>query len=279
MSALLDVHGVDVSLGRAPRRRRVLHAVDLEVAPAQIVGLIGETGSGKTTLARTILGLDPVDAGKIVVDGTDTTGLRGRARREFRRGGTVQYVFQDPLRSLDPDRTVFESVAEGLEVRREPRSAVRAAVAEALDLVGLVPSLADRYPGQLSGGQRQRVAFARALAPSPRLLICDEPVSALDASSRVRILELLERLCAERGLSILLITHDLGTLAGLAHRVAVLYRGRIVEDDITRRVLTEPAHPYTRLLMASVPTIDGAGATPTERRALRAAVRELEAAR
>lgn len=271
---LLDVRGIDVSLGRLPKTR-ILHGVDLTVSAGEIVGLIGETGSGKTTLARAVLGLDPVESGSIEVEGAETASLRGRARRAFRRSGTVQYVFQDPLRSLDPDRTVFESVAEGLEVRREPKEAVRTRVVEALDLVGLAPELADRHPGQLSGGQRQRVAFARAVAPEPKLLICDEPVSALDASSRVRILELLERLSAERGLAILLITHDLGTLAGLAHRVAVLYRGRVVEQGDTRRVLTEPTHPYTRLLMASVPTIDGTGAGPEERRALRDAVRDL----
>jgi len=271
---LLDVRGVDVSLGRLSKRTRILHGVDLGIAAGEIVGLIGETGSGKTTLARAILGLVPVESGSIRLDGQDTTSLRRGARRALRRRGTVQYVFQDPLRSLDPDRTVSESVAEALDVRREPRAAIRAAVAEALELVDLPAALATRHPGQLSGGQRQRVAIARAMVASPRLLICDEPVSALDASSRVRILELLQRLRDERGLAILLITHDLGTLAGLADAVAVLYRGRVVEHGGTTRVLTAPAHPYTRLLVSSVPTIDGTGATAEERRALRAALEQ-----
>lgn len=275
MSApILELRGVDVSLGRLPRTR-ILHDVDLAIAPGEVVGLIGETGSGKTTLARAVLGLDAVETGSIVMDGTETTSLRGRGRRAFRRSGAVQYVFQDPLRSLDPDLTVFRSVAEGLEVRREPQRAVRGAVAEALELVGLPQDLAGRHPGQLSGGQRQRVAFARAMVTSPRLLICDEPVSALDATSRVHVLELIERLSAERGIAILLITHDLGTLAGLAQRVAVLYRGRIVEQGPARSVLVAPTHPYTRLLMASVPQIGETGASPDERRALRDAVREL----
>lgn len=273
--ALLRVRGLDVSLGRLPKTP-ILHGVDFDVEPGQVVGLIGETGSGKTTLARAILGLVAVEAGSISIGGADTTSLRGRARRTFRRAGSVQYVFQDPLRSLDPERTVFESVAEGLVIRRDPRAAVRASVAEALDLVGLTPDLAERYPGQLSGGQRQRVAIARAMATSPSLLICDEPVSALDASSRVRILELLERLKVERGLAIVLITHDLGTLAGLADAVTVLYRGRVVERGSARAVLAEPTHPYTRLLVSSVPTIDSTGATAQERRALRLAVRDLE---
>ncbi|MGP3534573.1 ABC transporter ATP-binding protein [Microbacterium sp. RD1] len=271
MNALLRVRGLDVALGRL-HKTPILHEVDLSVGRGEIVGLIGETGSGKTTLARAILGLVPAAAGTIAVDGEDITGLRGRRRRAFRRAGGIQYVFQDPLRSLDPDRTIAESVAEPLQIRREPRARIREAVREALELVGLPADLAPRYPGQISGGQRQRVAIARAMIAGPRLLICDEPVSALDAASRVHVLELLERLRAERGVSILLITHDLGTLAGLADAVGVLYRGRLVEHGPAARVLTEPQHPYTRLLLSSVPTIDGTASSAEERRMLRAAV-------
>jgi ABC-type glutathione transport system ATPase component len=271
VSALLSVQGLRVSLGRLPRTP-ILHGVDLTIAPGEIVGLIGETGSGKTTLARAVLGLVPPDAGSIRLDGREITALRARARREHRRGGAVQYVFQDPLRSLDPDRTVFDAIAEPLVIRRQPRAQIRRAVAEALELVGLSEELGPRHPGQISGGQRQRVAIARAMIAEPRLLICDEPVSALDAASRVRVLELLERLRAERGLAILLITHDLGTLAGLADAVAVLYRGHLVEQGPTAQVLTRPDHPYTRLLVSSVPTIDGARSSAEERRALREAV-------
>lgn len=277
VAPVLDARGVHVSLGHRPRTR-VLHGVNLIVQPGEIVGLIGETGSGKTTFARTVLGLDAVESGSIRVNGRDTTALSARERRAFRRAGTVQYVFQDPLRSLDPDRTIFESVAEPLVIRRESAATIRDAVHEALELVGLPDTLAERHPGQISGGQRQRVAVARALAVKPDLLICHEPVSALDAASRVHVLELLERLRAERGLGILLITHDLGTLAGLADSVAVLYRGRVVEQGLTREVLTSPTDAYTRLLVSSVPTIDGEGASPDERRALRAALRASRSA-
>jgi ABC-type glutathione transport system ATPase component len=271
MSRLLEVRDLRVSLGHRPKTR-ILHGVELDVGHGEVVGLIGETGSGKTTLARAVLGLVPVETGTISVDGDDITPLRRGARRAYRRSGTVQYVFQDPLRSLDPDRTVFESIAEPLAIRRTPSDAIRRAVHETLDLVALPVSLATRYPGQISGGQRQRVALARAMIVQPRLLICDEPVSALDAASRVHVLELLERLRAERGLAILLITHDLGTLAGLADTVAVLYRGELVEHGPTARVLTSPAHDYTRLLVSSVPTIDGTAAGAEERRALRDAL-------
>jgi ABC-type glutathione transport system ATPase component len=277
MSELLEVRGLHVSLGRRPKTR-ILHGVDLTVGRGEITGLIGETGSGKTTLARTILGLDPVEAGSIRVDGVDTTALRGRARRAYRRAGTVQYVFQDPLRSLDPDRTVFDSIAEPLVIGRVASAAIRSAVHETLELVGLPASIAARFPGQISGGQRQRVALARAMVVQPELLICDEPVSALDASSRVHVLELLQRLRVERGLAVLLITHDLGTLAGLADTVSVLYRGELVEQGTARQVLTAPSHDYTRLLVTSVPTIDGTGASAQERRDRRDALRGIRPA-
>lgn len=272
MSALLEVRDLQVSLGRR-NRTRILHGVDLTIGAGEVVGLIGETGSGKTTLARTVLGLDPVESGSVVLDGQDLTTLRGRALRAHRRAGAVQYVFQDPLRSLDPDRTVHDSIAEPLAIRRTPTATIRREVAETLELVGLPAALAERYPGQISGGQRQRVALARAMIVRPRLLLCDEPVSALDAASRVHVLELLRRLRDERGLAILLITHDLGTLAGLADSVAVLYRGELVEHGPTATVLTAPSHDYTRLLVSSVPTIDHIGASAEERRALRDALR------
>jgi ABC-type glutathione transport system ATPase component len=277
MSDLLEVRDLRVSLGRRPANR-ILHGVDLTVRRGEIVGLIGETGSGKTTLARAVLGLGPIEAGTIRIDGIDTTRLRPRARRAHRRAGSVQYVFQDPLRSLDPDSTVYESIAEPLTIRRVPSVEIRAAVHETLALVGLPAELATRFPGQISGGQRQRVALARAMVVEPDLLICDEPVSALDAASRVHVLELLQRLREERDLAILLITHDLGTLAGLADSVAVLYRGELVEQGAAARVLTAPSHDYTRLLVSSVPTIDGTGATAQERRARRDALRGVRPA-
>ncbi|MFG1694599.1 ABC transporter ATP-binding protein [Nonomuraea sp. NPDC049309] len=277
MTALLDVRDLRVSLGRGRARTEILHGAGLTVAPGEIVGLIGETGSGKTTLARAVLGLVPPSAGRIAIDGREVSGLRGRELRAFRRGGAVQYVFQDPLRSLDPDRTVADTLVEGLAVRGgRSRAELRAAAEEVARHVSLPLDLLPRYPGELSGGQRQRVAIGRAIAVDPRLLICDEPVSALDASTRITILELLLRLRETRGLGVLLITHDLGSLGGVADRVVVLYHGQVVETGTTEEILLAPRHPYTRLLVTSVPSItDERPPDPAARRALREQVRAL----
>ena len=265
---LLDVRGLAVSLGRGRARKEILHGVDLTVGAGEIVGLIGETGSGKTTLARTVLGLNRADRGSITVAGADVTGLRGARLRTFRLAGGAQYVFQDPLQSLDPDLTLGRSVGEGLEVRGVADVAGR--VAAALVLVGLDPELAARRPSEVSGGQRQRAAIARAMVLEPRLLLCDEPVSALDASSRVQVLELLTALRDVHGLGMLFISHDLGSVAGITDRLAVLYRGRIVESGTTEQIVTAPEHPYTRLLVGSAPTVGGVGMSRDERAELRA---------
>jgi len=257
---LLEVTDVDVVLGRGWRANHVLSGVSLNVWPGEIVGLVGETGSGKTTLARTVVGLARPRGGRVVFDGTEISRLRGAARRRERRTGHVQLVFQDPLRSLDPDLTVEDIVGEGLRIRGGLSAAeIEARVAAALAKVGLDASLARRQPGQISGGQRQRVSIARALAPEPKLLLCDEPVSALDASNRNYILRLLAGLRDSLGLPIVIISHDLSSLAGIADRVVVLYRGRIVEDGPVDQVFTRPRHPYTALLMASAPRVDRDG--------------------
>lgn len=257
----------------------VLKGVTLRIAPGESVGLIGETGSGKTTIARSLLGLTRVLAGEVAVDGRDLARLRGRSLRAFRREGVVQYVFQDPLRSLDPDIPVGDSVAEGLDVRgRLERSDRATRIADALHAVGLDPALAARRPGDISGGQRQRIALARALILEPRLLILDEPVSALDAANRVHVLDLLRLSAGERGFAQLFISHDLGSVAGVTDRIAVVYRGRIVEDGPTAQVLTRPQHPYTRLLVESAPTLDAAGADRAHRARLRAEIAEHSAA-
>ena len=257
--AALRVEGLTVAY---PRRGRsgggaVLAAVDLTVAPGQIVGVIGETGSGKTTLARAVVGGAPVTSGRIEVDGVEVSALRGRALREHRRSGRVQYMFQDPLRSLDPDLTVTDLVGEPLAVAGVERAERRERAAEALHRVGLdAGAVADRVPAQLSGGQRQRVSLARAVVTRPALLLADEPVSALDASNRNHVLRLLDELRRDLGVAIVVISHDLSSLAGIADRIAVLYRGRIVEQGPTAQVLTHPLHPYTALLTASAPRID-----------------------
>jgi oligopeptide/dipeptide ABC transporter ATP-binding protein len=243
-------------LGRGWRAAAILSGVSLRVWPGEIVGLVGETGSGKTTLARTVVGLIRPKRGRVVFDGNDISALRGRAHRAQRRAGGIQFIFQDPLRSLDPDMTVAQIVGEGLEIRGGlSQSQIRDRVTAALEKVGLDVRLLSRTPGRISGGQRQRVAIARALATDPRLLICDEPVSALDASNRNYVLRLLGQLRDSLGLPILIISHDLSSLAGIADRVAVLYRGRIVEEGPIGEVFARPRHPYTALLMASAPGV------------------------
>lgn len=260
---LLQVRGLSVSY--APPKKAAslgtgaaLADADLDVRAGEVVGIVGETGSGKTTLARATVGLVRPYAGSIEFSGEDVGSLRGRALRAFRRSGQVQLVFQDPLRSLDPDLTVGELVREPLDIagtlsRRERDERV----VESLRLVGLDPeAIRGRRPRQLSGGQRQRVSIARAISTRPRLLFCDEPVSALDVSNRNLVLNLLDRLRSELGLAVVIIAHDLSSLAGIADRVAVFYRGRIVEEGPTREVLEHPAHPYTALLTASAPSVE-----------------------
>jgi oligopeptide/dipeptide ABC transporter ATP-binding protein len=259
--AVLQVRGLRVRYASARRSASddVLRGVDLSVHAGEIVGVIGETGSGKTTLARAIVGLvDPI-AGSVGFGGRDISALHGRARRAFRRAGGIQLVFQDPLRSLDPDLTVESVVAEGLAVRGGvPKAERRRRVQAALELVGLDPSLASRRPGEISGGQRQRVSLARAVVLEPRLLICDEPVSALDASNRNYILRILGELRDRLEPGLIVISHDLGSLAGVADRIAVMYRGRIVEEGPIGDVFAAPAHPYTALLIASAPHLSRA---------------------
>jgi ABC-type glutathione transport system ATPase component len=248
---LLEVEGLRVRLGA----REILRGVDLSVAPGEIVGVIGETGSGKTTLARTIAGLVRPSGGTIRFDGRDLAELgHGRRRRAFRRAGHLQLVFQDPLRSLDPAMRVEESVTEGLALRgRLSDTARREEAVRALRLVGLDPELVDRIPRDLSGGQRQRVSVARALVTRPRLVLLDEPVSALDAGTRGAVLDMLGRLREELGPALVIVSHDLTSLVGIADRVVVLYEGEVVEQGPTERVLTAPAHEYTRLLIAAAP--------------------------
>lgn len=271
MSGLLDVDDLRVDLGRHAKIR-VLNGVTFDVGAGEIVGLIGETGSGKSTIARTILGAVTPASGTVTVEGTDVGSLRGRRRRLWRRGGAVQYIFQDPLRSLDPDHTIAVSVGEGLRIARVRRAEVESRVDSALSEVGLDLALRGRRPAELSGGQRQRAAIARALVMRPSLLICDEPVSALDASSRDRVLRTLSDLRSAGDLGMLVISHDIGSLAAIADRILVLHDGVIVESGFTRDLLADPQHPYTRLLVASVPVIGVAGIDSAERRRLRSAV-------
>jgi ABC-type glutathione transport system ATPase component len=268
-AALLEVRDLTVSYerGRAASHKRALCGVSLRVRAGEIVGVIGETGSGKSTLARAVLGLVKPERGSVQIAGAEVSRFSAQQWRQFRRSGAAQYVFQDPLQSLNPDLPVAESIAEPLSVRTGHIAAqhIDAAVRRVAAQLTLDPALLQRYPSQLSGGQRQRVVLARALITDPQLLVLDEPVSALDAATRVQVLSLLTRLRAA-GTGLLFISHDLGSIAGMTDRVCVLYRGEIVEDDLTQRVINRPRHPYTRLLLESAPTLTSASSR--SRRAL-----------
>jgi oligopeptide/dipeptide ABC transporter ATP-binding protein len=262
---LLAVQGLrkeyPVRKGFLRRRTGTLHAlagVDLEVAAGECVALVGESGSGKTTLARCAVRLIEPTAGRVLFAGEDLAGLAGRELRVRRR--RFQMVFQDPYGSLDPRQRVASIVAEPLSIHTHLEGAGRRArmarVSELLEMVGLAPELADRFPHELSGGQRQRVGIARALAPEPELLVADEPVSSLDVSVRGQILALLADLRRRLGLTLLLIAHDMAAVEQLADRVAVMYLGRIVELSSAGELFRRPLHPYTVSLLSAVPVPD-----------------------
>lgn len=241
-------------LGRAKGEVRAATDVSLELGRGETLALVGESGCGKTTVGRTIMQFETPTSGSVVFDGQELTTMSPGDLRRVRQD--IQYVFQDPFTSLNPRMRVDEIVAEPLEIHGVGRERRRSRVSELLELVGLPTELASRYPRQLSGGQRQRVGIARALALEPKLLILDEPVSALDVSVQAQVINLLTALQAELGLSYLFIAHDLAVVRHLSHRVAVMYLGRIVELGIASEVLTDPAHPYTAGLLAAVPAHD-----------------------
>lgn len=241
---------------RAPDR--FVHAVDdvsFILHHGEVMALVGESGCGKSTLALTLLGLEKPSAGQMIFDGKDVTHLNGRGWKEMRRN--IQMIFQDPYESLNPTMTIGDIIAEPLIVHGlTPDKADRLdRVTQALEDSGLKPAsnFIHRYPHELSGGQRQRVVIAGALVLEPTILLADEPVSMLDVSIRAEILNLLIELRATRGISVLFITHDLGTVAYFADRIAVMYLGRIVEIGPTKQVLGDPRHPYTRALLSVVP--------------------------
>ena len=237
--------------------RPMLHAlrgVDLDVAAGRSVGVVGESGSGKSTLARLVMALDTPTAGTVELLGRDLHRLPAPALRAARRD--FQMVFQDPYGSLDPRHTVERIVAEPLQALRLASAAEqRARVAEALDQVGLRPGDAHKYPHEFSGGQRQRIAIARALITRPRLIVADEPVSALDVSVQAQVLGLMQDLQERLGLSYLLISHDLAVVSHLCDEVLVMHEGRVVERGTPQALFHQPAHPYTQALVAAVPRL------------------------
>jgi oligopeptide/dipeptide ABC transporter ATP-binding protein len=260
MTALV-LTGIRRSFVTAGGRARAVDGVDLALARGEVLGLVGESGCGKTTLARIAVGLDRPDAGSVLLEGRPVQDAVGRVGPELRR--RLQYVFQEPLGSFNPRRSVGSAIALPLRLRGLD---ARAAMAEAQRLmaqIGLDPALADRRPHMLSGGQLQRAALARALAPQPEILVCDEPVASLDVSVRAQVLNLLLDLCRSLGIGILFVTHDLAVVRAVADRVAVMYLGRIVESGPSEAVWSRPRHPYTRALAAAVPSGVGSWRTAT----------------
>jgi ABC-type glutathione transport system ATPase component len=249
------------SLLRAAPPVHALRGVSLEVQAGERFGIVGESGCGKSTLLRIIAALDRATSGQVVVEGTDITNLPERRLRFLREN--LQLVFQDPMSSLDPRMRVRDIIAEPLVVQGHPASGER--VRELLEAVGLSADAGDRYPHQFSGGQRQRISIARALAPNPRILIADEPVSALDVSVRAQVLNLISDLVDELNLTLVFVSHDLSVVKHVCDRVAVMHAGEIVETGPTADVYAAPTHPYTRRLVSAIPTLQRAlaGATTT----------------
>jgi oligopeptide/dipeptide ABC transporter ATP-binding protein len=249
---LLEVKGLEVRFrSRKKAVARAVDGIDLTVREGEVLALVGESGCGKTTLARTIMGLERPSAGEVWFRGAPLA-YDASALKAYRRG--VQMVFQDPTGALNPRQTIYEVVAEGLRIHGLG-DGEEAAVAEALSVSGLRPPerFVGLYPYEVSGGQRQRVVIAGAMALDPWLIVADEPVSSLDASVRGEILALMLKLVQEKGVTILVVTHDLGLAWNIADRVAVMYLGRIVELGDTEEILSAPSHPYTKALLSVVP--------------------------
>jgi oligopeptide transport system ATP-binding protein len=232
---------------------KAVDGVTLSIARGEVLGLVGESGCGKSTLARTIMQLVPTTGGTVILEGKNLT--QGSTAEILAVRRDLQMVFQDPYASLNPRMTVFDTLAEPMRVHRIcPTAEIPARVAELMKLVGLAPRFLQKYPHEFSGGQRQRIAIARALTLNPKIIIADEPVSALDVSIQAQILNLLSQLCRKMNLSLIFIAHDLSVVKHISHRVAVMYLGKIVELGPAVDVIERPLHPYTRALVSAIPT-------------------------
>ncbi|HZI75365.1 MAG TPA: oligopeptide/dipeptide ABC transporter ATP-binding protein [Gemmatimonadales bacterium] len=258
MSALLQVRDLvkyyqsGGLFARSAPPVRAVDGVSFEVAQGETLALVGESGCGKSSVGRTILRLQEPTRGKAIFDGVDVFALERDELRRLRR--RMQIIFQDPYSSLNPRMTIGAAIAEGIEIHRlAPKAEIPRRVAALLEEVGLDPGYARRYPHEFSGGQRQRIGIARALGVEPAFIVCDEPVSALDVSVQAQVLNLLGDLQRHRGLSYLFIAHDLAVVRQIAHRIAVMYLGRIVEEGATDQLLSDPRHPYTVALLSAVP--------------------------
>lgn len=241
----------------APKRFvRAVDSVSFSLHAGETLGLVGESGCGKTTLGRAILGLSPVTEGKIFLNGEDwSAGSRYRTQQQCRQ---VQMIFQDPYSSLDPLMTIEQILSEPLQIHHlcANRTELLKRIMALLEAVGLNPELAKRYPHEFSGGQRQRIGIARALSLNPNLIVCDEPVSALDVSIQAQVINLLMDIQAQQHIAYLFISHDLAVVEHICHRIAVMYLGRIVETGTVKETCSTPQHPYTKALLDAVPTLD-----------------------
>jgi peptide/nickel transport system ATP-binding protein len=253
MNTLLEAEGLSV---RYPVKGGWVHAVtevDLQLRAGETVGLVGESGCGKSTLGKALMRLIPAQ-GQLRLNGDDVLSRQGRQLLPFRRH--VQMMFQDPQGSLNPRQRVGTSIARPLEVAGWSRDAIQVRIAELLEVVGLPASAATRFPHEFSGGQRQRIGIARALALEPSIVICDEPVSALDVSVRAQVINLMRDIQQQSHVAYLFISHDLSVVEYIAHRVMVMYLGRVVESGPTAQIWAAPAHPYTQALLAAAPVAD-----------------------